>query len=541
MQSDINSFLVRRPMKKILNILSIVTLLAFAATLTPTTSLAQEVTCDSDVVIQADDWLSKLADKFYGDPLAFPTIAEATNAKAATDDSYATIVNVDLIEPGWKVCIPSVEDAQAMVGGALAGFDWRQFEGSEITLLLNEHPWTEGVRPNVAEFEELTGIKVNLEAFAEDLYFDRMELAVRSDTPVADVYFLPMDSTAYTQWTAGHVAPLTPYLNDPTMTAPDYDLADFPQGFRMGAMYPPGDPNAQLHAIPITFEAYILFYNKDLVDQYLDGQVPQTFEELIAAANKVSAEGNGEVYGAAMRGVRSDTIMDTLTGIVFNSWGEEEAPLPYNLWFDGDWSNPRFTDPRIADGLANYAGLMQAGPPNIQAVDWNDANLLFQQGKVAFFIDASLFGPGYEDPEQSVVAGKTGYAVLPVTAQGDSLTGHWMWGLGIPANSENKEAAWYFVQWATSKELDPEIGTQTGGATRLSTWNNDTYTSTLNPEYAEAVQTAMETSRSTVVFREGWKEIAIAIVDSVQAMYGGEEPTTAMQNLENQVLEIVNQ
>ena len=106
-------------MKKILNILSIVTLLAFAATLTPTTSLAQEVTCDSDVVIQADDWLSKLADKFYGDPLAFPTIAEATNAKAATDDSYATIVNVDLIEPGWKVCIPSVEDAQAMVGGAL--------------------------------------------------------------------------------------------------------------------------------------------------------------------------------------------------------------------------------------------------------------------------------------------------------------------------------------------------------------------------------------------------------------------------------------
>ena len=89
--------------------------------------------------------------------------------------------------------------------------------------------------------------------------------------------------------------------------------------------------------------------------------------------------------------------------------------------------------------------------------------------------------------------------------------------------------------------MDPEIGTQTGGATRLSTWDNDTYTSTLNPEYVEAVQTAMETSRSTVVFREGWKEIAIAIVDSVQAMYGGEDPATATQNLQNQVLEIVNQ
>jgi multiple sugar transport system substrate-binding protein len=529
-------------MKKLLNILSLITLLALVLTLMPAAVLAQEeVVCDSDVVIQADDWLSKLADKFYGDPLAYPAIAEATNAKAATDDSYATIVNVDLIEPGWKVCVPSAEDAQAMVGGALTGFDWRRFEGSEITLLFNEHPWTEGVRPHIAEFEELTGIKVNLEAFAEDLYFDRMELAVRSDTPVADVYYLPMDSTAYTQWTAGAVAPLTPYLNDPTMTSVSYDLADFPQGFRMGAMYPPGDPNAQLHAIPITFESYILFYNKDLVDQYLDGQVPQTMDELTAAAMKVSEMGNGEVYGAAMRGVRSDTIMDTLTGVVFDSWGPEEAPLPYNLWFDGDWSNPRFTDPRITEGLANYAKMMQAGPPNIQAVDWNDANLLFQQGKVAFFIDASLFGPGYEDAEQSAVAGKTGYAVLPVTAQGESLTGHWMWGLGIPANSQNKEAAWYFIQWATSKEMDPPISTQTGGATRLSTWSNDTYTSALNPEYVEAVQESMRTSRSTVVFREGWKEIAIAIVDSVQAMYGGEDPATATQNLQNQVLEIVQQ
>ncbi|NMC14416.1 MAG: hypothetical protein GYA34_16220, partial [Chloroflexi bacterium] len=25
-----------------------------------------------------------------------------------------------------------------------AGFDWKRFEGKEITLLLNEHPWTDG-------------------------------------------------------------------------------------------------------------------------------------------------------------------------------------------------------------------------------------------------------------------------------------------------------------------------------------------------------------------------------------------------------------
>jgi len=75
-----------------------------------------EPVCEVDVVVQADDWLSKIAQKFYGDPLAFPAIAEATNAKAAVDDSYATIENVDLIEPGWKLCLPSLADALTLLG-----------------------------------------------------------------------------------------------------------------------------------------------------------------------------------------------------------------------------------------------------------------------------------------------------------------------------------------------------------------------------------------------------------------------------------------
>jgi spermidine/putrescine-binding protein len=104
-------------MKKVTNIVTILLLFAFVLTLAPAHALAQEeVACESDVVVQADDWLSKLADKFYGDVFAFPAIAEATNAKAAVDDSYAIIANVDVIEPGWKLCIPSVADAEAMLG-----------------------------------------------------------------------------------------------------------------------------------------------------------------------------------------------------------------------------------------------------------------------------------------------------------------------------------------------------------------------------------------------------------------------------------------
>jgi len=69
-----------------------------------------------EYVVQADDWLSKLADKFYGDIFAYPAIVEGTNAMAAEDDSYTSIDNPDLIEIGQKLWIPNLAlDEEAMM------------------------------------------------------------------------------------------------------------------------------------------------------------------------------------------------------------------------------------------------------------------------------------------------------------------------------------------------------------------------------------------------------------------------------------------
>ena len=108
-----------------------------------------------------------------------------------------------------------------------------------------------------------------------------------------------------------------------------------------------------------------------------------------------------------MRGIRSDTIMDTLSGVVWNAWGDADAPTPYGLWFDGGWDKPRLTDERVCQGLTNYAKLLATGPENKFAIDWPDATTLFSQGKAAYFIDASLFGPNFENTEVSQVAGRS--------------------------------------------------------------------------------------------------------------------------------------
>lgn len=59
-------------------------------------------------IVKRGDWLRQLARKFYGDPLRWVDIYNATNAKAAVDHSYHVIVNPNLIRPGWKIWIPEL-------------------------------------------------------------------------------------------------------------------------------------------------------------------------------------------------------------------------------------------------------------------------------------------------------------------------------------------------------------------------------------------------------------------------------------------------
>ena len=192
-----------------------------------------------------------------------------------------------------------------------------------------------------------------------------------------------MDSTAYTQHTNGLVHSLQGFIEDPNLTASDYDLADMPAGFLDSTRY---DVNGswEYHGIPASFETYILFANMDHVDRYLDGKMPTTMGELISAAREVKEESGGAVAGAVLRGIRSDTLIDTITGFVNNSVGEADRSAPYNVWFDGDWSAPRMDDPDIVRGLSNYAELMKSGPVNIQAMDWPDASQFFMAGGAAF-------------------------------------------------------------------------------------------------------------------------------------------------------------
>jgi rhamnose transport system substrate-binding protein len=86
--------------------------LSLLLSLVPAVALAAPLAQGEDYVVQRADWLSKLADKYYGNVMYYWAIFDGTNEKNKADSSYAKIDNPDLIEPGWKLYIPTKAEAE---------------------------------------------------------------------------------------------------------------------------------------------------------------------------------------------------------------------------------------------------------------------------------------------------------------------------------------------------------------------------------------------------------------------------------------------
>jgi branched-chain amino acid transport system substrate-binding protein len=98
-------------MKRFFSLALVIVMLAVLVPVAGAAPLAQ----GEEYIVRAGDWLSKLADKYLGDTMAYPAIVLATNMKSAEDATFAYIDNPDLIEPGWKLWIPGAEEAAELM------------------------------------------------------------------------------------------------------------------------------------------------------------------------------------------------------------------------------------------------------------------------------------------------------------------------------------------------------------------------------------------------------------------------------------------
>ena len=321
------------------------------------------------------------------------------------------------------------------------------YKGTTINVGFSAHPLADSLIQQLPDFTALTGITAKYTEAPEADFRAKLNTELQAGSGAPDVFMTGPSSNwqyAANKWAVD----LQPYVDNPTLTSAGYDFADlYPAAVnvnRWTGVNFQGAGQGSLWAIPINEEAYSLAYRKDIFAA-AGVQVPTTTDELIAAAKKL----NGYVYdgkkvsGFVARGINNWGILVTGYGsFLFGYGGTDLNP-------DG---TSAVNSPTTIEATSKWAELMQYAPQDVSTYDWQQAQSAFAAGNVAMILYADHMSAVFEDPKQSQVTGKVGYALEPAGPAGRA-SGIWVWSLGMAAQSQNKEAAYCFIEWATSKSV----------------------------------------------------------------------------------------
>ncbi len=310
------------------------------------------------------------------------------------------------------------------------------------------------------EFEKLhPHIDLDWVVLEENVLRQRLTTDIATDGGQFDVMTIGMYEAPI--W--GEKGWLTPMKDLPA----DYDMADIFPSVLGGLSH-----NETLYALPFYAESSMTFYRKDLFEANgLSMPDQPSWDQMKSFAEQLHKPEEDQ-YGICLRGKAGWGENMALITTMANAFGAR--------WFDENWK-PEFTGPEWQNAISFYVDLLgNYGPPGASSNGFNENLALFNSGKCAMWVDATVAGAFLTDETQSRVADQIGFALAPqqVTSKGSGWL--WSWALAVPVSSDAKEAAKTFITWATSRAYSQLVEETYGIAnvppgTRTSTYNNAEY------------------------------------------------------------------
>jgi multiple sugar transport system substrate-binding protein len=333
-----------------------------------------------------------------------------------------------------------------------ADFDWKQHEGTQLNLLLNKHPYADAMIADLDNFKAMTGMEVTYDVFPEDVYFDKVTAALSSGSSQYDAFM----TGAYQTWQygpAGWLVDLNEYINDPALTNPEYNWEDVLPNLRASTAWS-GVPGAELGgegakqwAIPWGFELNSVSYNKRVFDE-LGITPPENLDDMLEKAAKITKDVDG-MYGIGVRGSRSWATIHPgfLSG--YSNFGQRDFVME-----EGKLMAAMATPESKAFHAQWVKMIQESGPKDWSTYTWYQVGTDLGAGASGMIFDADILGY-FMNGEGNAEAGNIAYSAFAANPEATEPTPNvWIWSLGMSSFSEQPEAAWTFMQWASGVEHD---------------------------------------------------------------------------------------
>ena len=372
----------------------------------------------------------------------------------------------------------------------------KPFDGVQLSVLMEGHPTTDAIKKMLPEFKTLTGIDVALEVVPEQDISAKILLELSSKSGRYDIV---QNNIIYIPGLVknGYIVPLDENLAKHT---DQFDKADFVPGyFKTNVL------DGKIYGLPVYGESTFVMYRKDLFAQYGLSE-PKTFDDIENAAKTISDKTNKQIAGITMRGQQG--IQGVYVWAAY-LWG-------YGGSFLDKAGKSALASPEGIAALEAFTKVLKDyGPVGVANFGWEENRLLFQQGKAAITLDATVNGAYNEDPAASSIVGKVGYVPVPMKSTSpkggsSSLAVH---SLYVTADSQHQEAATLFAAWATAKQqqLKSMESDPNSGVTSLTALNGQSFAKRYgafkdamiaainqgNPQYLPTIEQANEVINNT--------------------------------------------
>lgn len=349
--------------------------------------------------------------------------------------------------------------ALALTTAAFAN-PYAEYAGETLIVNFPAHPHFNAVMKILPEFTKETGIEVEVDQLPYLKMRERQTLELAQEEGEYDLIAYVVFSKADYVY-ADQLENLAKYFMNPKLADPNYDSADLIDGYVYNIGFAGGDKGylegatGSLFGIPYGSETSILGYRKDIFEKH-GLEVPETYDEMLEIACKIPElePGMGGLSSRAASGHHAS-----------HAFLLHLAPLGGRV-FDDAW-NPIVNNEAGVQAAEALKQIVDCGPTGAASFGFGEALGSFLNGDTAMFLDTTVVAGQIDDPSKSQVVGKVGWAMHPMGVRRGSQTGGF--GIGIPANAENKEAAFLLMQWLTSKHGDKLVALEGGNPSRFST------------------------------------------------------------------------
>ena len=346
------------------------------------------------------------------------------------------------------------------IASAAMANPYEEYAGQTLVVNFPAHPHYDAVMKVLPEFTKETGIRVEVDQLQYLKMREKQTLELTKSKGDYDLIAYVVFSKADYVY-ANQLENLARFFMDPKLADPSYDPADLIEGYVANIGVAGGNkgymagPTGSLYGVPFGSETSILGYRKDIFEKH-GLAVPETYEDMLDLACKIPElePGMGGLSSRAASGHHAS-----------HAFLLHLAPLGGRI-FDEEW-NPIVNNEAGVKAAEALKTIVDCGPEGARTFGFAEAGAAFLQGNTAMFLDSTVFAGSINDPSKSKVVGKVGWAPHPMGTRRGSQTGGF--GIGIPANAQNKEAAFLLMQWLTSKKADKLVALAGGNPSRYST------------------------------------------------------------------------